>query len=279
MADNNDLELIHNALMNLQSVLKERFVLVEEIKDLPKNLKSKQQALSNANSKYLELTNNFNEAKEAFTSNSFKYDEAVRYRTDSEKKMDDISTQREYEALSKQIDDAKVKEQSLLKARTVSQAQVNELQTQLADQQVICDQIAEDVKVETEKIDNTIAEKQRKIEELDVQCNDLRQGLISDELYAKFSVIVQNKKGVGIVPIHGQVCQGCNMILPVQFVNDVRSNYSIEYCPYCSRILFYEDSDNVVDVDSIVSEIDEEDDEDTMSTGGVVSSDDFDDIL
>ena len=46
MADNNDLELIHNALMNLQSVLKERFVLVEEIKDLPKNLKSKQQALS-----------------------------------------------------------------------------------------------------------------------------------------------------------------------------------------------------------------------------------------
>ncbi|NLZ68892.1 MAG: hypothetical protein GX903_07785, partial [Spirochaetales bacterium] len=130
MADNNDLELIHNALMNLQSVLKERFVLVEEIKDLPKNLKSKQQALSNANSKYLELTNNFNGAKEAFTSNSIKYDEAVRYRTDSEKKMDDISTQREYEALSKQIDDAKVKEQSLLKARTVSQTQVNELQTQ-----------------------------------------------------------------------------------------------------------------------------------------------------
>ncbi len=275
MADNNNLELIHSALKNLQSVLKDRFVLVEEIKELPKNLRAKQNALNVANAKYLELTDNYTKAKEAYSSNSIKYDEAKTYRESSEKKMDEITTQREYEALSKQIDDAKIKEQSLLKARTVSQTQVNELHEQLSAQQIVCDEISEDVKAETEKIDATIAEKQKLIDELDAKCAELRQDIISDELYAKFSMIVQNKKGVGIVPIHGQVCQGCNMILPVQFVNDVRSNLNIEYCPYCSRILFYEESDNVVDLDSIVSLMEEEDD----SLSEVVDSSDFDDIL
>ncbi len=276
MADNNNLELIHNALKNLQSVLKDRFVLEEEIESLPQDLKIKQNALNNANAKYLELTENYNKAKNDYSSNSIKYDEAKTYREESEKKMDEISTQREYEALSKQIDDAKIKEQSLLKARTVSQTQVKDLEDQLAAQQTVCDQLAEDVRVESEKIDATIAEKQKLIDELDLRSNELREDIITDDLYKKFAMIVQNKKGVGIVPIHGQVCQGCHMVLPVQFVNDVRSNLNIEYCPYCSRILFYEDSENVIDVESIVSEMDAED-EDTYSE--VADSSDFDDIL
>lgn len=276
MADNNNLELIHNALIDLQSVLKERFVLLEEIKELPLNLKAKQQSLRNANSKYLELTENYNKAKESLASNSFKYDDAVKHRVESEKKMDEISTQREYEALSKQIDEAKIKEQSLLKARNVSQYQVNDLLEKLSAQQNVCDQITEEVRIESEKIDEIITAKQEQIDALDSKCQELRKDLISDELFAKFSSIVQNKKGVGIVPIHGKVCQGCNMILPVQFVNDVRSNYSIEFCPYCSRIMFYEESEDTLDLDSITSQDDEEFDEDASS---IVDSSDFDDVL
>lgn len=275
MADNNNLELIHNALKNLQSVLKDRFELEEEIESLPQDLKIKQNALNSANAKYLELTENFNKAKNDYSTNSIKYDEAKTYREESEKKMDEISTQREYEALSKQIDDAKIKEQSLLKARTVSQAQVKELEEQLADQQAVCDSLTEEVRCESEKIEVTISEKQKLIDELDAKSLELREDIITDDLYKKFAMIVQNKKGVGIVPIHGQVCQGCHMILPVQFVNDVRANLNIEYCPYCSRILFYEDSENVLDVESLVSEL--EDDEDALTD--VVDSSDFDDIL
>jgi hypothetical protein len=37
------------------------------------------------------------------------------------------------------------------------------------------------------------------------------------------------------------VCQGCHIVLPIQFVNVVRSAKDIEFCPYCSRILYYEE--------------------------------------
>ena len=40
---------------------------------------------------------------------------------------------------------------------------------------------------------------------------------------------------------HG-ICSGCFMILPHQFMNDVRSSEKVHFCPYCSRILFYDEA-------------------------------------
>jgi len=37
------------------------------------------------------------------------------------------------------------------------------------------------------------------------------------------------------------VCMGCHMILPAQFSNAVRHGEEFVFCPYCSRILFYEE--------------------------------------
>ncbi|MEJ5185443.1 MAG: C4-type zinc ribbon domain-containing protein, partial [Rectinemataceae bacterium] len=54
----------------------------------------------------------------------------------------------------------------------------------------------------------------------------------------------RSKSGMGIVPIHGVVCTGCHMILPANFVNEVRQADRIVFCPYCSRILFYEETEN-----------------------------------
>jgi RNase P subunit RPR2 len=49
--------------------------------------------------------------------------------------------------------------------------------------------------------------------------------------------------GRGIVAIKGGVCMGCHMILPAQFANSVRQGEEIVFCPYCSRILFYEEAE------------------------------------
>ena len=82
--------------------------------------------------------------------------------------------------------------------------------------------------------------------ELEEKCQEIKNGTISDELYAKFSNIVRKKNGLGVVPVHGQVCMGCDMVLPVQFVIDLRQKQEhneIDYCPYCSRIIWYEPLD------------------------------------
>ena len=44
-----------------------------------------------------------------------------------------------------------------------------------------------------------------------------------------------------IVAVRNGVCTGCHMILPAQFANIVREGENINFCPYCSRILYYEE--------------------------------------
>lgn len=267
----NELQQVHSLLLELQDVLKEKFSLESEIEALPVNLKELQSQLADANVKYLELTDKYNKAKEDVASNSIKYDDAFTARTNAEKKMDTISTQREYEALSKEIDEAKVRENGLLKARNASQAAVEELNAQLQAQEEVTEALQKQVNEENAKIDQTISEKQAQIADIDARCNDIKAKGISDELYEKFAKIVKNKKGIGIVPIHGLVCQGCHMILPQQFVNDVRMDNSTEYCPYCSRILYYEESEDVIDL----SDLSEGSDEDE-SLADIVDEDSFD---
>ena len=61
----------------------------------------------------------------------------------------------------------------------------------------------------------------------------------SETVY-KFQRIIQ-RNSEGIVAVRNGVCTGCQMILPGQFANEVRDGEKILFCPYCSRILFYQE--------------------------------------
>nr|WP_321304371.1 C4-type zinc ribbon domain-containing protein [uncultured Sphaerochaeta sp.] len=72
------------------------------------------------------------------------------------------------------------------------------------------------------------------------------------------------------------VCQGCHIVLPNQFVNEVREAKEIEFCPYCSRILFYEEAEGAEEkFRKHVEDVD-------IEEGGLsdfVDSSEFDDLL
>lgn len=269
-----ELHQVHSLLLQLQDVLREKFQLEEEIETIPAALKGKEAALEEANSKYVELNDAFNRAKQDATSNSIQYDEAVRRRTESEKKVELITQQREYEAITKEIDEARIVENSYLKARNASNALVEELDGKLRAQGEECDRIKGEVEDEKAKIDGILQEKRAKIAELDQRSLEIKGEGVSDDIFQKFCKIVKNKNGLGITPIiQGQVCSGCHMILPMQFVNDVRQGTNVtEYCPYCSRILYYQEDEETIDL----SDFQNEESDDFFADA--ISDDDFDNV-
>ena len=64
--------------------------------------------------------------------------------------------------------------------------------------------------------------------------------LKAQEILFKFQRIIQ-RNSEGIVSVRNGVCSGCHMILPANFANEVREGDDINFCPYCSRILYYEE--------------------------------------
>ena len=239
MAENEKLE----CLRKLQDVLQEKFALEAQVESLPADLKREENTLKAVEAEYNELQKLTDAAIQDVKSLSIQYEDSFQQRTTYEKQMEFLSTQREYEALSKQLEEAKVAEHTLLKQRN---SRTKESEKLKADTEAKAAEVeAQKAKVAEEKakVEAELSGIEDKIRELDTKCIEIKGSTISDELYAKFSNIVRKKDGLGVVPVHGQVCMGCDRVLPVQFVIDLRQKQEeneIDYCPYCSRIIWYE---------------------------------------
>lgn len=44
--------------------------------------------------------------------------------------------------------------------------------------------------------------------------------------------------GIGLVPVNGGRCSGCNMMVPPQLFNEVQKNTQVHQCPSCHRIIY-----------------------------------------
>ncbi|HOR80072.1 MAG TPA: C4-type zinc ribbon domain-containing protein [Sphaerochaeta sp.] len=264
---------VFSRLNQLQNDLSIRFALEEEIARLPRDLKVKQELLDTINLDYIEEHSRSETAKVELKNLGYQYEDAVQARDKSERNMELITTQREFEALEKEIKDAAAKEQSLLKQLHVKEKQVQEFEIRLTEKEELMALQKSEVDAEASKIDALLAEKKQELAEVSARCESYIDEEITHDLYKKFSNIVKNKKGKGIVPVHGLVCQGCHVILPVQFVNSVRDGKDVEFCPYCSRILYWEDVDGAEDK-FIAGRVDPDAD-----LGDFVQEGEFDDVL
>ncbi len=239
-----------DCLKKLQVILQKKFILEDKIKSIPANLKAEETLLASAREKYQNLSDFYESLQNEQKSLAIRYDDAFNKRSEYEKQMEFINTQREFEALTKQLEEARISEQSFLKLRDSKTNELERVRTELEAQKSELDTLEEKVREEKSKVDSEIAGITDEISTLDAECEAIKGDKISDDLYEKFSNIVKKKDGFGIVPVYGQVCTGCDLILPVQFVIDLElksEKGEIEYCPYCSRIIYKETLDEDVE--------------------------------
>ena len=242
MAENEKLE----CLRKLQDVLQEKYKLEQQVETLPRELRREEAVLRNVEKEFSDLQALAAETADEVKSLSIRYEDAFQTRTGYEKQMEFLNTQREYEALSKQLEEARANEETLLKQRNSKTKESEKLKKELVEKEEAVNAQKAKVEEEKAKVDSELEGIQDKINALDAECLAVKGNVISDELYEKFSNIVKKKNGEGVVPVHGQVCMGCDRVLPMQFVIDLRlhqENNEIDYCPYCSRIIWYEPLD------------------------------------
>lgn len=269
MVTNNDL----NKLRSLQEIIYEKIGLEKSIQEIPKLLGTQEELLNRLKKTFIEKNQDYERVKGEEIELKGKLAEAEMTREKSEKNMDAVSTQREYEALDKEIRDASEKEQQYRKDLQSRERILIELDEQIKQQTALIEQQEEELEDRRKKIEAEISDKQKQIDTLRKKENKLTENLDTEVVF-KFERIIKNKMGIGIVAIKGNVCMGCHMILPVQFANEVHNGEEFVFCPYCSRILFYEESTEgeedyfntedtgaLSDLDEMEEDEDEEEDE------------------
>jgi predicted nucleic acid-binding Zn-ribbon protein len=255
-------------LKKLQDILVQKYELDEKIKEEPKQLDVQEELLARLKKEFIEKNTTYESIKDNVLKIKFDLEEAIKSRESGEKGMDNITTHREYEALEKQILEATDRENELRKDLQKQEKSQEELKETLNGLEDMIKTQEDDLSASKEALNKKLAEFNTQKEKLDKEEKKISPDLDQETVF-KFQRIIQ-RNSEGIVAVKNGVCTGCHMILPAQFANTVHVGDEIQFCPYCSRILFYEEADedaqenyyNFNEAGSLVDMDDFDDDED-----------------
>ena len=268
-------------LSMLQKVLQEYYELEKEIESIPKDLSDRDEMLSRKREQYAKAIEKEQDLKKKVVEFEEAYNNAKIKRAELEAKSAGITSQREFETHQIELSKAKETEHNFYNLKEDTKRRVVQEAENVADIQMTLNELQknvdEDKKNISSRLDELIKERDALKQKKDKYSKD-----IDPTLLFKFERIVKTKGG-GSVAVKGRVCQGCHMELTVQFVNTIKKGEEVMFCPYFSRVLYYQEGDDsdidVLHDDNIL--LDEEDENDIIDDDMdiMISDDDDNDVI
>ncbi|HEX3035006.1 MAG TPA: C4-type zinc ribbon domain-containing protein [Thermodesulfobacteriota bacterium] len=160
----------------------------------------------------------------------------------AEKKLFEIKTYKEYEALQKEIGEAKrvngeIEEEILKSMEEIDRLEklLEEKELELTEREKEYEQVASDYKQKIEALESNYTTKKREREKV--------ISLVNSDILSMYERI-KRKNGIALVEAKNEVCTGCHMNIPPQLFNEVLTSSRIIQCPNCQRILYSEEKTN-----------------------------------
>ncbi|MEW5855318.1 MAG: C4-type zinc ribbon domain-containing protein [Myxococcota bacterium] len=170
----------------------------------------------------------------------------LEFQTDRDKqrkwevRLEELKTGREFAALSREVE-------GLKRSMTESQERVQALSGEIEETR----KKAKDVEQKLKAADQALSDEKKSVQdtlkehEVNIGKERENRGRITTQLPAnlvkRYEQLLQKRQGVAVVPAkEGGVCKGCNMGLPPQMFIRVQRGETVEQCPACNRMLYWE---------------------------------------
>ena len=66
---------------------------------------------------------------------------------------------------------------------------------------------------------------------------------LEEGLIRKYEAIRNLHKGVAVVSVWKEVCNGCHMNIPPQMYNELQKTTILMSCPHCNRIIYWQNQE------------------------------------
>lgn len=159
-----------------------------------------------------------------------------------ESKLYDLKTNKEYQALLKEIETIKTANDALEEDILVLMDKVEEFKKDFENTQAFLKVRQKEIDEEKKILRDEISSIDRDIASLTKHRDDLLI-LISQNLKNIYEMLREKRNGVAVVNVRNGVCLGCYMNIPPQLFIEVTKNLQIINCPSCNRIFFYSEED------------------------------------
>ncbi|HNQ47401.1 MAG TPA: C4-type zinc ribbon domain-containing protein [Syntrophorhabdus sp.] len=155
-----------------------------------------------------------------------------------ESKLYEVKTNKEYQALLKEIETAKLMNDK-------EEEEIIEIMVKIEDLKKDYESTSKLLK-EKEKV--TEVEKKKllaEIDSVDKTINELKQqrdnllSVVDKTLRETYNMLISKRGGMAVVNVKNGVCLGCFMNIPPQLFIEVTKNNRLILCPSCNRIFYF----------------------------------------
>jgi predicted nucleic acid-binding Zn-ribbon protein len=154
----------------------------------------------------------------------------------SETNMKEIKTNKEFQAVGREITAAKKQVSDLEESLLQKISQIEELSGSLAAKRSSCAELVEN---SAQRVASKLAEivaVQSNIDAETIRRETLTKGM-SAGLVKRFTILREQRRGQALAIARDGYCMGCNMHLPPQLYNNLYKYEELLTCPHCQRIL------------------------------------------
>ena len=160
----------------------------------------------------------------------------------SNTKLDQIKSNKEYQAALKEID-----ELNREKSRKEDEAiEIMEDIENLVKEYAKCEKEREEkervLSLKKREIEDEVGAFKATLEKLTEQratiCSDVEKTLLD-----KYDFLRERRQGIAMSPVTKSVCQTCHMNIPPQKFNELVRGVELMTCPHCNRIIYWGDNE------------------------------------
>jgi predicted nucleic acid-binding Zn-ribbon protein len=155
----------------------------------------------------------------------------------SETRLKDIKTQKEYQAVSKEIVTAKKVKGELEEQILQKLTQAEEMKAEISVMETNCAAMATEIDVQQQELKARIESLEAGISS-DAVLRNTTAKAIPASVMKRYDMLREKRQGLAVVEARNGSCLGCNMNLPPQVYNNLFKKDSLITCPHCQRILF-----------------------------------------
>ncbi|MBI2891006.1 MAG: hypothetical protein HYY13_09515 [Nitrospirae bacterium] len=163
-----------------------------------------------------------------------------------EERVTQIKTNKEYQALLKEISVAKKmkedSEEELLKTMILMDENRRVLSQSESEKRALDAQFAEKEKALLARL----KEVEETIQGVVTERDRTAVG-VSADLLRRYDLIRQRRGGVALARAKTEICMACHRNIPPQIFNELLKDEVIHTCPSCNRILYFEPGDEVAE--------------------------------
>jgi hypothetical protein len=160
----------------------------------------------------------------------------------SKSRQHDVKTNREYQALLKEIEDLKGdisarEDQVLNRMETIErlEKEVKGVAQDLEKRRKKLDEDKNDLLLQSQEVDVRIAKLEALEQEVRARC--------TEELLKRYDFLRDKRAGRAVAAVENNVCQICHMNIPHQKFIELQRDETIHSCPHCQRFIYWSGSE------------------------------------